>query len=184
MRSNQLVDDKMPKKLLIMGLDNSGKTSIALCLKGIKNLLSFVSLTPTRGIKTETFEALQSKFNVWDFGGQEAFRADYLNNFENYVEGTNKIIFVIDIQDLKRFDIALNYLEKVINLLRGNKNEIDFSIFLHKCDPDLQLYNSKFNFQDVDDLVEKIRSILPNGFKYSIHKTSIYTVFEKTDIGI
>ena len=110
------MEDKI-KKVLIMGLDNSGKTSIVLCLKGVKNLLSFYSLNPTKGISINKFRALDSNFNIWDFGGQEQFRGDYLKNFNKHIVGTNKIIYVIDVQDIERYELSLNYLKSIINLL-------------------------------------------------------------------
>ena len=39
------------EKILVLGLDNSGKTSIVLALKGNENLLSYYSLKPTKGIQ-------------------------------------------------------------------------------------------------------------------------------------
>ncbi|GAG16652.1 unnamed protein product, partial [marine sediment metagenome] len=57
------------KKIVIMGLDNSGKSSIVLCLKGVKNLTSFSAIKPTRGFEINKFKILDSDFNIWDFGG-------------------------------------------------------------------------------------------------------------------
>ncbi len=39
---------KINKKIVLMGLDNSGKTSIVMCLKGVKNL----SIEQLQGAKT------------------------------------------------------------------------------------------------------------------------------------
>ena len=74
-------NSKNTKKIVLMGLDNSGKTSIVLCLKGVKNLSSFSAVNPTRGFEINKFRTLGSEFNIWDFGGQEKFRADYFKNF-------------------------------------------------------------------------------------------------------
>lgn len=168
------------KKILIMGLDNSGKTSILLCLRGIKNLLSFYSIKPTKGADVVNFTISNSNYNTWDFGGQEAFREEYLENFDNYITGTNKIIYVIDIQDINRYNLALNYMEEVIKLLQKYKRNIDFSIFLHKFDPDLEQYNKKVTENTVKELMNLIKEKIPPNYNYSIHKTSIYTIFEKS----
>ncbi|MFX0058230.1 MAG: ADP-ribosylation factor-like protein [Candidatus Hodarchaeota archaeon] len=170
------------KKVAIMGLDNSGKTSIVLCLKGVKNLLSFYSLNPTKGIKIDEFETLGTKFNIWDFGGQEQFRNDYLLNFNEHIKGTDKIIFVIDIQDIERYDLALDFLKKILDLLIRIKNKIEFSIFLHKYDPDLELVNKKFNYKKAEKLVIDIKKVIPSNFLFTIEKSSIYTIFQKSAI--
>jgi len=169
------------KKVLIMGLDNSGKTSIVLCLRGVKDLSSFSSLNPTRGLKTNKFQALGSEYNIWDFGGQEQFREGYLNDFQNHIIETNKFIYVLDVQDKERYDISLDFLDKIVILLRKHKVNIDFSIFLHKYDPDLE-FTKEFSDKVVPDLIRNIKELIPNDFTYQIYKTSIYTVFQKLGI--
>lgn len=170
------------KKVAIMGLDNSGKTSIVLCLRGVKNLLSFYSLNPTRGININKFETLGSKFNIWDFGGQEQFREDYLQNFNNHIQGTEKIIYVIDVQDPERYAISLEFLKNIINLLIKEQLDLEFSIFLHKYDPDIEITNKKITPKVVESLVDKIKYIIPLEITYTIHKSSIYTVFQKMSV--
>ena len=170
------------KKVAIMGLDNSGKTSIVLCLKGVKNLLSFYSLNPTKGIKIDEFETLGTRFNIWDFGGQEQYRNEYLINFKDNIKGTNKIIFVIDIQDTERYNLALDFLKKIIDLIIQIKLNIEVSIFLHKYDPDLELLNKKFNYKKAKKLVIDIKKLIPSTFPFTIEKSSIYTIFQKSAI--
>ncbi len=178
MRENNTIK---AKKVLIMGLDNSGKTSIVLCLRGVKDLSSFSSLNPTRGLKTNKFQALGSEYSIWDFGGQEQFREGYLNDFQNHITETNKFIYVLDIQDKERYDISLDYLDKIIILLRKYNVNIDFSIFLHKYDPDLE-FTKEFSDKVVPDLIRNIKELIQNDFTYQIYKTSIYTVFQKLGI--
>lgn len=178
-KKNKKFKEEHAKKILIMGLDNSGKTSILLCLKGIKNLLSFYSIKPTKGADVINFKISDSNYNIWDFGGQEAFREEYLENFDQYITGTDKIIYVIDIQDIERYNLALDYMEEVIKRLHKD-NVIDLSIFLHKFDPDLPQYNKNINENSVKDIINLIKEKIPPNFNYSIHKTSIYTIFEKS----
>jgi GTPase SAR1 family protein len=170
------------KKVLLMGLDNSGKTSIILCLMGVKNLAKFSSLNPTRGIKINKFQALGSKYNIWDFGGQEQYREDYFNNFQTHIKGTKKFIYVLDIQDPERYDISLEYLGKIVSLLRKLKINTDFSVFLHKYDPDLEFKNSIFNENVISELIRSLKRLIPRDFQHQIYKTSIYTVFQKLAI--
>ena len=170
------------KKIVIIGLDKSGKTSIFLCLKGVKNLMSFYSLNPTRGIKREKISVFGSEFNVWDFGGQEQFRKDYIANFNKNILGTDKIIFVIDIQDMERYKLALDYLMEIVENLQDYNKNIGFSIFFHKYDPDIEIMNKNFDERKAELLIEEIKHRMPANFKYEIAKTSIYTIFQKTNI--
>ena len=170
--------EKDIRKLILVGLDNAGKTSILLSLKGIKNLRKFASVNPTRGSDTATFIAFDTGYNIIDLGGQEAYRNDHLKNFKQHLTGTNKIIYVIDVQDEDRYDIAIEYLKSIINLIPEDQASVDFSIFLHKFDPDLE----KINDSVINGLIIKIKSVFPPNFSYTLHKTSIYTVFEKVAI--
>ncbi len=170
------------KKMLLMGLDKGGKSSIVLCLKGIRNIASFNLLNPTIRINRENFRSYGSELNIWDFGGQEQFRNDYIINFNKYVLGTDKIIFVIDIQDTERYSLALNYLMEIVKKIQEQKINLDFSIFCHKYDPDIEMTNKNFDESKVDTFIEEIKHKMPTNFQYEILKTSIYTVFQKTNI--
>jgi len=175
-------NSKITKKIIIMGLDNSGKSSIVLCLKGVKNLASFNAIKPTRGFEINKFNTMGSGFNIWDFGGQEKFREDYVKDFKNHIKGTSKLIYVLDIQDQDRYDLSLQYLAKIIALLQKNKLNPDFSLFLHKFDPDIELITQDINEELIQTLIKQIEDITPTDFPYQIYKTSIYTVFQKSSI--
>lgn len=180
---NKLNDIDLTKdsvKILLIGLDNGGKTSILKCLKGIKGLSAFNSISPTRGLEIERFEALDSKYAIWDLGGQQAYHDEYFSDLENILRGTKKIIYIFDVQDVKRYDLAVDYLNKMIASIK-KLNNIDFSIFLHKYDPDLE-FDKELNEIIIDGLIEKIKEVIPPNFNYSLHKTSIYATFEKSTI--
>jgi len=168
-------------KILMLGLDNSGKTSIVLSLKGKTNLLSYYSLNPTKKMEKDRIQMLYSEINIWDFGGQEQYRDKHLENFNKHVIGASKIIYVIDVQDKDRYEIAIEYFQKIINLIK-DKSDIDVSIFLHKFDPDLGETFPEINEKVVGALIQKIKVIIPSNIFYKIFKTTIYTMFEKTII--
>jgi ADP-ribosylation factor-like protein 2 len=178
LNTNDLLEDTI--KIVLIGLDNSGKSSILKCLMGIKHISAFNSPQPTRGDEWESFEKLNSNYTIVDLGGQKAFRDEYLNDFDKYLTGTRKIIYVIDVQDIYRYDEALKYLESVINSI-DKKNKINFSIFLHKFDPDIK-FDKVLNEKVINDLINKIKETLPPNITYSLYKTSIFAIFEKSTI--
>jgi len=179
-------NSKITKKIVLMGLDNSGKTSIVLCLKGVKNLSAFSDIKPTRGLEINSFNTMGSDFNIWDFGGQEQYREDYFKNFKNHIKGTNKLIYVLDIKDIsndrERYDLSLKYLGKIIALLKKNKLSPDFSLFLHKIDPDMESIKKEIREEVIQTLIKQIEDLIPPDFPHQIYKTSIYTVFQKSII--
>ena len=179
---NNSTNLKKPTKILIMGLDNSGKTSILMSLRENTNLLSYFSLKPTKGLSVEEFKNDEQGMVCWDLGGQAQYRKKYLKDFSRYAKETKKIIFVIDVQDTNRYGLALEYLEELIDVLKNSAHFIEISIFLHKYDPNL-IKKEEFSdlYQRINtELVDRIKTIIPNTFNYNLFKTTIFTVFEKS----
>jgi len=82
-------------RLLMVGLDAAGKTSILFYLK----LDSFVPTVPTIGFNVEIVEMQDVRFTVWDVGGQRLIR-DF---WHHYFNGSRGIIFVVDASNPARF---------------------------------------------------------------------------------
>eukprot|EP00759_Apiculatamorpha_spiralis_P040740 PhF_6_TR39618/c0_g1_i1/m.58699/K07944/ARL3; ADP-ribosylation factor-like protein 3 len=93
-------------RLLILGLDNSGKTSI------LRNLSDEdpMSTNPTQGFNVKTIARADYKINVWDIGGQKAIRAYW----KNYFDETNCLVYVVDSSDKFRMDEAGQELDELL----------------------------------------------------------------------
>ncbi|TFG29198.1 MAG: hypothetical protein EU532_03760 [Promethearchaeota archaeon] len=179
-----MVEPKAASKVILLaGLDNSGKTSIAYSLQGIKNLPHYLKIKPTVGRKIISIKSYDSEFRIWDLGGQDAYREEYIENLDKYFKGIDKLIYIFDIQDIDRYALALEYYEKIITFLKDNNkpNEIEISIFLHKFDPDLNTTKPEITKEIVDNLKNKIKNALnKTEFFYQIFQTTIYALFEKS----
>ncbi len=81
-------------RLLILGLDNAGKTTILKKFNGE----DIDKISPTLGFNIKTLHYNDYKLNVWDVGGQKTLR-EY---WPNYYENTDALVFVIDSSDDKR----------------------------------------------------------------------------------
>jgi len=173
--------DQKFKKILLMGLDNAGKTSLYLILSKNANLLAYYSLRPTKGLDIKTLNDGNDEFSIWDFGGQKEFRQQYLVDMNNYLKDVNKIIYVIDVQDTSRYDEALSYLQDIVDNTRKRNLIIPFSIFLHKFDKGLEK-DVKFSEDTIKvNLIDKLAQIL-TGFYFDVFKTTILTLFQKTKL--
>uniref|UniRef100_A0A1I7W5V0 ADP-ribosylation factor-like protein 3 n=1 Tax=Loa loa TaxID=7209 RepID=A0A1I7W5V0_LOALO len=66
-------------RILLLGLDNAGKTTI------LKHLASedIKHITPTQGFNIKSVVSDDVKLNVWDIGGQRKIRPYWKNYFEN-----------------------------------------------------------------------------------------------------
>ncbi|TFF95878.1 MAG: GTP-binding protein [Promethearchaeota archaeon] len=171
--------NKEIKKIVVMGLDNSGKTSIVLNLMDKVNLLNYLSLSPTVGVKTKDFHINNKVFNIWDLGGQKTYRENYLKDFDDFVQSIDKLIYVIDVQDIKRYPEALNFFREVIERLEKRELYPEISIYIHKYDPNLLEIQPKLNNGIINDLINNVKNMIPDNFFHDIYKTTIYTVFDK-----
>ncbi len=81
-------------RLLILGFDGCGKTSILYKLK----LNEFIQTIPTIGFNVETVKYGNVDLTIWDVGGCDKIRPLIRHYFEN----TKGIIFIIDSQESER----------------------------------------------------------------------------------
>ena len=115
---------KTEARILMVGLDAAGKTTILYKLK----LGEIVTTIPTIGFNVETVEYKNLKFTVWDVGGQDKLRPLWRHYFQN----TNGVIFVIDSNDKERVMQARNELTKM--LLEDELRDAVLLVFANKQD--------------------------------------------------
>ncbi|MHA1131191.1 MAG: ADP-ribosylation factor-like protein [Candidatus Helarchaeota archaeon] len=168
------------KKIMLMGLENSGKTTILLNLKKGTNIMSLYSMIPTHGLHVVNFREEDTNFYIWDFGGQKKYRHDYVEKLDEYTLEVDEIFFVIDIQDTERYPTALEYLKEIaVGLKKLKKPHIQLSIFLHKYSPDLR-NDKRFSPENIKkNLLIKIQEILSPDIEWRVFKTRVYTALEK-----
>ncbi|KAG5511631.1 hypothetical protein JKF63_07227 [Porcisia hertigi] len=123
-------------KLLILGLNNAGKTSILYHLQ----LGNFIVTQPTLGGNTETLTITRPQtnnnisFTCWDLGGQEQLRASW----KLYYDHTDAVLFVVDASDTARFPKAKEVLHQLLHsepalqhstlLVLANKQDIESAV--------------------------------------------------------
>ena len=81
-------------RLLMLGLDNAGKTTVVKKFNGEDIDL----ISPTLGFNIKTLEYRGFKLNIWDVGGQTSLRSYW----RNYFEQTDGLIWVVDSADRMR----------------------------------------------------------------------------------
>ncbi|XP_039624567.1 ADP-ribosylation factor-like protein 2 [Polypterus senegalus] len=83
-------------RLLMLGLDNAGKTTILKKFNGE----DISTISPTLGFNIKTLEHRGFKLNIWDVGGQKSLRSYW----RNYFESTDGLIWVVDSADRHRLE--------------------------------------------------------------------------------
>jgi len=98
---------KKEMRILMVGLDAAGKTTILYKLK----LGEIVTTIPTIGFNVETVEYKNISFTVWDVGGQDKIRPLW----RHYYQNTQGLIFVVDSNDRERAGEAKEELNRMLN---------------------------------------------------------------------
>jgi len=97
---------KKQMRILMVGLDAAGKTTILYKLK----LGEIVTTIPTIGFNVETVEYKNISFTVWDVGGQDKIRPLW----RHYYQNTQGLIYVVDSSDKERIAESKDELHKML----------------------------------------------------------------------
>ncbi len=123
------VPEHFEKRVLLLGLDNAGKTSVLFQMRD----KSFKETTSTVGLNIENINYKRYNFTFWDVGGQAT------KLWKHYFDKIDGVIFVIDSTDDAKMERAREELQRLV--VDETLGQVPF----------LLLYNKK-------DLVEKSRS--------------------------
>eukprot|EP00918_Siedleckia_nematoides_P029179 GHVU01062845.1.p1 GENE.GHVU01062845.1~~GHVU01062845.1.p1 ORF type:complete len:185 (+),score=23.48 GHVU01062845.1:270-824(+) len=93
-------------RLLMLGLDNAGKTTILKKFNGE----DIDTISPTLGFNIKTLEHRGFKLNFWDVGGQKSLRSYW----RNYFESTDGLIWVVDSADRRRMQDCKQEMETLL----------------------------------------------------------------------
>lgn len=99
---------KRPAKVIVVGLDNSGKSSLINALKPAR--AASYEVTPTVGFAMERFERGGFTFSVWDMSGASTYRSLW----ETYYKGVDAVLFVLDSSDRMRVCVARDELDTLL----------------------------------------------------------------------
>eukprot|EP01041_Mallomonas_annulata_P009111 gene9111-18878_t len=135
---------KTEARILVIGLDNSGKTTLVHHLKPKK--ASTFEVTPTVGFQVEEFSRNNINFTIFDMSGQGRYRSLW----EHYYKDVQAVIYVLDSTDRFRTCVAKEELDQLLAhedikasnipiIFFANKMDISGAMTPEECMEDLQL---------------------------------------------
>lgn len=169
-------------RCLILGLDNSGKSTIVNGLLPESEKCN--SITPTVGFQIHSIvvESAQDgktyKVNLWDIGGQRTLRPFW----DNYFDKTDVLLWCVDIASSLRFDESFNELRE---LVMQDRDRIGYQCKLVVAINKIDLVEQADLEHYAHDIEQKIEHILHHG--QSVGESSIGHYFlcsGKTGAGI
>ncbi len=121
-----LFKTKRELRILMVGLDQAGKSTIVATMQIGKPISA--PMKPTIGFNLEeiTFQSL--KLKIWDISGQEKCR----ELWKHYYEGSNGIVFVVDSADKERIGEVRDEFQRV--LLEQDLRYVRILVFANKQD--------------------------------------------------
>mmetsp|Transcript_104418 Transcript_104418/g.202291 ORF Transcript_104418/g.202291 Transcript_104418/m.202291 type:complete len:185 (-) Transcript_104418:84-638(-) len=119
--------DEKEARILMLGLDNAGKTTI---LKQLSDE-DITHIMPTQGFNIKSLSQKGFKLNVWDIGGQKTIRPYWSNYFEN----SDALVYVVDSSDKRRLEESGAELKDL--LAEEKLGNLPLLVFANKQDLDL-----------------------------------------------
>ncbi len=127
------------KKVLLMGLEDTGKTAILEILKH-KKIENAENILPTKGRRIEEIKLNDQPYYLWELAGPSKYRVKWIERKDLMFPLTNELIYFINVQDVEYYEKSINYLEQLLNILNSGPKEFletNFKLFIlfHKSDP-------------------------------------------------
>jgi ADP-ribosylation factor-like protein 6 len=119
---------KKDVNVVVVGLDNSGKTTIISKLKPPEARSH--DIVPTVGFTVEKFQTKALQFTAFDMSGQGRYR----NLWEHYYRECHGVIFVIDSSDKLRMMVAKDELTVMLENADLKNKRIPILFFANKMD--------------------------------------------------
>uniref|UniRef100_A0A1I7UFL8 RING-type E3 ubiquitin transferase n=2 Tax=Caenorhabditis tropicalis TaxID=1561998 RepID=A0A1I7UFL8_9PELO len=104
------IGDFIESRVVLLGLDGAGKTSIVRRLKKVRIEAAMAPLS-TSGFNIETIHHKNYRLTFWDVGGLPKLR----HLWKHYYWNAQAIFYVIDGHDVERFSEAIKELNKVMS---------------------------------------------------------------------
>ncbi|XP_075885666.1 E3 ubiquitin-protein ligase TRIM23 [Nelusetta ayraudi] len=135
------IGPKMEIRVVTLGLDSAGKTTILFKLKQDE----FMQPIPTIGFNVETVEYKNLKFTIWDVGGKHKLRPLW----KHYYLNTQAVVFVVDSCHRDRLMEAHSELAKLLTekelrdallLIFANKQDVPGAVSVEEMTELLSLH--------------------------------------------
>ena len=156
-------------RILVLGLDNAGKTTI---MKKLSDE-DITHIMPTQGFNIKSLTHGGFNLNVWDIGGQKTIRPYW----RNYYENTDALIYVIDSADKRRTEETAAELNALLDeeklagvpvLLYANKQDLLNAVDASELSDSLNLHLIRDRTWQIQACSAKSGEGLQNGMEWLV----------------
>ncbi|KAI4495408.1 hypothetical protein M0802_008798 [Mischocyttarus mexicanus] len=106
------IDDSYERRVLLLGLDGAGKTSLMdqVCIIHGDGNPYKAPPQPTQGFTVYRLEMGSFTYNVWEIGGAETNR----KYWSTFLQDTDLLIFMVDASDTSKLSLAVSTLKQLL----------------------------------------------------------------------
>lgn len=159
-------------KISLVGLSGCGKTSLYSVIFAEKTPEQTKGLSPTILYETRRHPFLGLEISLFDFGGQEQYRQEYLNQPKVFL-GTDVLLPIVDLHDPESFEQAKEYFVDVLKLYKENYQKPTIYLLLHKYD------SEDYQKELLDTNVKKAKETFEPLFKEYNAQTYLTSIYEQ-----
>lgn len=171
-----------PNKVIMIGLSESGKTTIIKVITEGYIPEKKAKYTATLDYERKKISLMGEKLTLFDLGGQKALLDRFTGELAQFIFSNVKaLIFVVDVVDISRMSRAKYYLDLTLKNLNLFSPSAPVYTFLHKID--LFTYEKP---QELENFTSDIKTYLTadlrqsiSFFETTVFSDSIYTAFGK-----
>lgn len=124
------IDDSQEKRVLLLGLEGSGKTSIVnqICVANGDETFYTVPPKPTEGSSIYRIKNGSVFYNIWDIGGSDATR----KYWTAFLQDTDLLLFVVDASRADKLPLVASTLKQLLSDSR--MDDVPILIVVNKQD--------------------------------------------------
>ncbi|CEP61004.1 Arf family GTPase CIN4 LALA0_S02e04588g [Lachancea lanzarotensis] len=133
-------------RCLVLGLDNSGKSTVVDWVLSVYKNQDRRTITPTVGFQIHTVPFANHNVQLWDIGGQSTLRPYW----DNYFDKTDVLLWVMDTAAASRMDESVQELKTILR----NRDRLGYNCRI------IVLLNKKDLVEGADKVTQTLQSDL------------------------
>ncbi|KAI4489941.1 hypothetical protein M0804_004123 [Polistes exclamans] len=180
------IDDSYEKRILLLGLDGAGKTSVMNQMRiiyGDKRPYK-VPPKPTQGFTVYRIKCGSFTYNVWEIGGAESNREFW----STFLQDTDLLIFMVDASNTNKLSLAVSTFKQLLGdtridtvpiLVVANKQDIPGALLPHQVKEALDVESISPHKHKVEVIGCQTRPLPDLLSEYTWYHKSVKAVTEK-----
>lgn len=156
-------------KILIMGLSQTGKTTIIKVITEGFVPQKKAKYTATIDYERKTHTIFGKEVSIFDLGGQKSFLDRFVGELAEFLfSNISSLVYIIDIEKVSKLSLAKYYLELALKNIKSYSPKANVSILLHKID--------LIDQEKKDGFIKNFKSFINQGIDQKMHyyETSVF----------